>query len=205
VERLLQGLLAELPDNARALVEKVNDQIARLQEQTEAAKQEVREKAEDEVAEIDRKADSRGKLLVEQAIEQLEPLQKELFRTGDLAGALAVFLQVRSLRTRTENTQPDPGDLMRFQQIGKTFVFRLTGRGDGPVWGTDIYTADSLLATAAVHAGALEVGEEGVVRVSVVNMAGVPVKGSLRNGVMTGDWGPYPVGYRLTRATREPA
>jgi hypothetical protein len=68
---------------------------------------------------------------------------------------------------------------------------------------TDIYTADSFLATAAVHAGALEAGEEVVVRVSVVNMADVAVKGSFRNGVMTRDWGPYPIGYRVTRATRE--
>src|SRR5262249_6889961 len=124
-ERLLQGLLAELPDKARALVEKVNDQIARFQEQTEAAKQEVREKAEQEVAEIDRKADSRCLLLFEQAIEQLEPLQKELFRIGDLAGALAVFLQIRTLRTRAENIQPNPGTLMRFEQIGKAVLFRL--------------------------------------------------------------------------------
>ena len=71
------------------------------------------------------------------------------------------------------------------------------------MWGTDLYTADSYLATAAVHAGAVEVGEEAVVRVSLVNMANVPVKGSLRHGVMTGDWGPYPVGYRVTRATHE--
>jgi hypothetical protein len=205
VERLLQGLLDELPKKARTLVEKVNDQVAKLEEQTEATKQEVREKAEQQVAEIERKADSRGKLLFEQAIEQLEPQQKELFRTGDLAGALAVFLQVRSFRARAENIQPDPGNLTQFPQLGKTFLFRVTGSGDGPVWGTDIYTADSCLATAAVHAGALEVGEEAVVRVSVVSMAGVAVRGSLRNGVMSSDWGPYPFGYRVTRATGESA
>jgi hypothetical protein len=43
------------------------------QEQSDAAKQQVWEKAEHEVAEIDRKADSRAKLLFEQVIEQLEP------------------------------------------------------------------------------------------------------------------------------------
>jgi hypothetical protein len=203
VERLLQGLLNELPEKARALVEIVNDQMADFQEQTEAAKQRVREQAEQQIAEIDQKADSRGKVLFEQAVEQLEPLQKELFRTGDLAGALAVFLQIRLLRARAENIQEDPGNLLHFQQIGKSFLFRVMGTSDGPVWGTDIYTADSLLATAAVHAGVLEVGEEAVIRVSVVNMAGIPVKGSLLNGVMTGDWGPYPVGYQVAQFTRE--
>jgi hypothetical protein len=202
VERLLQGLLDELPDKARSLVEKVNDQIAKFEEQTEAAKHQVREQAEKQVADIDRKADGRRRVLLEQAIEQMQPLQKELFRTGDLAGALAIFLQIRALRARAENVQPDPGNLAQFQQIGKTFLFRVTGRGDGPVWGTEVYTADSFLATAAVHAGAVEAGEEGVVRVSVVNMADIPVRGSLSHGVMSRDWGPYPIGYRVEK--REP-
>jgi hypothetical protein len=205
VERLFQGLLDELPERTRTLVERVNDQIATFQEQTEAAKQQVRDQAEQQVAEIEGKADSRRRVLFEQAIEQLQPLQKELFRTGDLASALAVFLQIRSRRTRAENIQPDPGNLTQFQQVGKTFLFRVMGRSDGPVWGSDVYTADSFLATAAVHAGALEAGEEAGVRVSIVNMADVPVKGSLRNGVMSRDWGPYPVGYRVTRVTRESA
>ena len=205
VERLLQGLLDDLPDRARTLVEKVNGQIAKFEEQTEATKQQVRDQAEQQVAEIERKADGRRRALFEQAIEQLQPLQKELFRTGDLGGALAVFLQIRSLRTRAENIQPDPGNLTQFQQIGKSFLFRVTGRNDGPVWGSETYTADSFLATAAVHAGALEAGEEAVVRVSIVNMADVPVRGSLCNSVMSRDWGPYPIGYRVMREKREPA
>jgi hypothetical protein len=202
-DRLLQGLLDELPETARLFINRVTDQIEKIQEQAEEAKQQVREQAEQQVAEIERKAESRRKVLFEQAIEQLQPMQKELFRTGDLAGALAIFLQIRSLRTRAEDVQPDPGNLIQFQQIGKSFLFRVTGRNDGPVWGSDIYTADSFLATAAVHAGALEVGEESVVRVTVVHMADVPVKGSLRNGVMSGDWGPYPIGYRVTGVTKE--
>jgi vacuolar-type H+-ATPase subunit H len=199
IERLLQGLLDELPDQARTLVAKVSDQIAKFDEQTETAKQQVRKQAEQQVSEIERKADSRRRVLFDQAVEQLQPLQKELFGTGDLSGALAVFLQIRSLKARAENVQPDPGDLTQHQQMGKTFLFRVTGRGDGPVWGSDIYTADSFLATAAVHAGALEVGEEGVVRVSVVSMADIPIRGSLSNGIMSRDWGFYPIGYRVEK------
>lgn len=197
---LLQGLLDELPDQAKALVQRINDEIAHLQEQTEAARQGIREQAEQQVTEIERKADDRGRLLFEQAIDQLEPLQKELFRAGDLGKALAVFLQVRALKARIENVLPDPGNLTQFQQVGKTFRFRVTGSSDGAAWGTDVYTADSYLSTAAVHAGALEAGEEGVVRVSVVSMADVPVRGSFRNGVTSWDWGPYQIGYRVSRA-----
>jgi hypothetical protein len=84
--------------------------------------------------------------------------------------------------------------------VGKSFHFRVTGECHGPVWGTDIYTSDSHLATAAVHAGAVESGEEGVVRVSVVDMSREKVQGSFRNGVMTHDWGTYNVGYKVVRA-----
>lgn len=205
VERLLQGLLEELPEEARALVERVNGQIAKFDEQTTATKLQVRAQAEQQVAEIERKADGRRMALLEQAIEQLQPLQKKLFRAGELPGALAVFLQIRSLRTRGVNIQPDPGNLTQFQQIGESFLFRVTGNSDFPVWGSEIYTADSFLAAAAVHAGALEAGEEAVVRVSIVSMADVPVKGSLSNSVMSRDWGPYPIGYRVTREDRESA
>jgi hypothetical protein len=199
VERLLQGLMDELPDNARDVVAKVNSQNAKFEEQVEAAKQQVRDQAEERIAEVERKADSRRRILFEQAMEQLQPLQKELFSTGDLAGALAVFLHIRMLKARAENVQPDPGNLLQHQQIGKTFLFRVTGRGDGPVWGSDAYTADSFLATAAVHAGALEAGEEGIVRVRIVSMADMPVKGSISNGVASRDWGPYPIGYRVEK------
>ena len=39
---------------------------------------------------------------------------------------------------------------------GTTYYFRVTGARDGSVWGTDVYTGDSSLALAAVHAGAVE-------------------------------------------------
>jgi len=59
------------------------------------------------------------------------------------------------------NVLPDPGTLLRFQETGKTLYFEVVGSGQGTVWGSDFYTADSHLATAAVHAGALEQGEQG--------------------------------------------
>ena len=37
--------------------------------------------------------------------------------------------------------------------IGATYYFRVTGDTTGTLWGTDVYTGDSALATAAVHAG----------------------------------------------------
>jgi ATP-dependent Clp protease ATP-binding subunit ClpA len=199
-QKILQGLLAELPDKAVALMDKVDREIAKVQEQAEAEVSRVREKAERQVAEIESKADGRRKALLEHAMEQLEPLQKDLFRTGELGKALATYVQLQALKGRVENVLPDPGNLLQFQQVGKTFHFRVVGNSRGPIWGTDTYTLDSQLAASAIHSGALEEGEEGVVRVSVVDMAGQPVKGSHRNGAMSMDWGPYPMGYRVVRA-----
>jgi hypothetical protein len=83
---------------------------------------------------------------------------------------------------------PDPGSLMKFQeQIGKTFVFKVTGRVDGAVWGTGVYTPDSSLATAAVHAGAVKNGQTGPVKVMMVPGPAAYV-GSQQNGVNSQPW-----------------
>ena len=38
--------------------------------------------------------------------------------------------------------------------VGATYYFRVRGETEGPLWGTDVYTGDSSLSVAAVHAGA---------------------------------------------------
>jgi hypothetical protein len=94
----------------------------------------------------------------------------------------------------------DPGTLGRpYDQVGKTHYFRVTGSTTGSIWGTDVYTADSSLATASVHAGALRAGETGVVRVKVVAGLG-GYTGSTRNGVTSGNWDAWPVAYTISRA-----
>ena len=40
-------------------------------------------------------------------------------------------------------------------KLVKLSLFQLRAVSEGPVWGTDIYTDDSNLAVAAVHAGAI--------------------------------------------------
>src|SRR5262249_55544742 len=65
--------------------------------------------------------------------------------------------------------QADPGTLEAFRgRVGQVVEFRVRGRTTGTVYGTDTYTDDSDLATAAVHAGVLRDGGEGVVRVTVL-------------------------------------
>ncbi|HKA05750.1 MAG TPA: LCCL domain-containing protein, partial [Gemmataceae bacterium] len=96
---------------------------------------------------------------------------------------------------------PDPGTAANLrEQVGKTLSFQLVGSADGPIWGTDVYTADSRLATAAVHAGVLKVGQRGVVRVTV--LPGMDLyQGKERHGVISNSYGSYPVSIRIDGAT----
>lgn len=105
---------------------------------------------------------------------------------------------------------PDPGNLSQFQgQIGKTLIFRVgpgaagmfgggPGLVNGAVWGTDVYTLDSSLASAAVHAGALRAGQTGIVRVEILGPQG-NFQGSMRNGVSSSPWGQFPGAFKFKR------
>jgi hypothetical protein len=54
-------------------------------------------------------------------------------------------------------------------------------------WGTDVYTDDSSICTAAVHAGLIAAKAGGVVTIEMRPDVG-QYSGSARNGVRTGDW-----------------
>jgi hypothetical protein len=82
-------------------------------------------------------------------------------------------------------------------RVGAVYYFRVTGEASGPLWGTDIYTGDSALGVAAVHAGLLQPGAVGILRVTVEQ----PLKayqGSTRHGVTSHDFGPFGTAYRLS-------
>ncbi len=97
---------------------------------------------------------------------------------------------------------PDPGTLgMYAQQVGKTLVFRVVAPPLGfvnqqmGVFGTDVYTLDSSLTGAAIHAGAIRPGDTGVVRVTILGpQAGF--QPSARNGILSHAYGPWP-GFRV--------
>ena len=74
---------------------------------------------------------------------------------------------------------------------GKTFTFNCTSNGSAhSVWGSDIYTADSSICTAGVHAGLVTFERGGSVTIEL--RPGRPFYGtSERNGVTTSVYGPY--------------
>lgn len=82
--------------------------------------------------------------------------------------------------------------------IGATYYFRVTGDASGALWGTDIYTGDSAIAAAAVHAGAIKIGETAVVKITVERPL-AQYQGSARNGVTSHEFGRYETAYRIAR------
>jgi hypothetical protein len=99
----------------------------------------------------------------------------------------------------SKNVLPDPGNLASLQgQVGRTFHIRVTGALNGSIWGTKIYTSDSALATAAVHAGILQPGQTGVVRVTIVTPPAA-FQATTQNGVSSNAYGAYQGAYRLGR------
>jgi hypothetical protein len=74
---------------------------------------------------------------------------------------------------------------------GKTYKFKCPSSGkESSVWGTDIYTLDSSICNAAVHASKLSMESGGSVTIEL--RPGEPsYKGTTRNGITTNDYGKY--------------
>lgn len=95
---------------------------------------------------------------------------------------------------------PDPGNLTSYRnQTGATLSFTVTGATNGSVWGTGVYTDDSSLATAAVHAGVLRPGETGTVQVTILpGQQSYP--GTASNGVTSSNYGSWSGSYAFVGA-----
>ena len=85
------------------------------------------------------------------------------------------------------NTSPS---MVAFEN-GKTLKFKCPVNGSGgSVWGTDIYTLDSSICTAAVHAGKIKIESGGPVTIAM-RPGESAYKGTTRNGIKTNDYAKY--------------
>ncbi len=76
-------------------------------------------------------------------------------------------------------------------EIGKTHKFQCPPAGrESAVWGSDLYTSDSSICNAAVHAGKFTSASGGSVTIELRPGASA-YKGTTRNGITTRDYGPY--------------
>ncbi len=122
---------------------------------------------------------------------------QELVAYFDRRGALS-RRQLRKLLDQgflASDAPPNMIDLC--DQIGASYYFRVRGLDSGPLWGTDVYTGDSLLGVAVVHAGLVKMNDSAIVRVTVVAPP-QQFQGSTRHGITSHDFGRYGTAYRLS-------
>ena len=204
--------LDDLPDDARGVVDAAERAVAAVRERAEREAAEIRDaadrecdairaRADTELAAVQQRATRELAPLVRNLLDRLRELQQRYAREGLLDEALAIRARVRQLRGDLLGVRPDPGTLTEFSaaDAGRTALVEVVGRTDGSVWGTGEYTADSRLATAAVHAGAIREGERGLVRVVILDGGDRVYAGSESNGVASLDYGNYPVAYRIEK------
>lgn len=103
-------------------------------------------------------------------------------------------------RVSTSQVLPDPGNLTMYRKnYGATYYFSVTGKGSGYLFGTDIYTDDSELAAASVHAGILAPGQSGIVKVTI-RPGQSSYRASWKNGVRSRSWGKWDSSYSVAPA-----
>ena len=97
---------------------------------------------------------------------------------------------VREADDQTPVLWSTPALMVSFE-TGKTYKFKCPSSGkEGTVWGTDIYTLDSSICNAAVHAGKLTMESGGPVTIEL-RSGETSYKGTTRNGIKTNDYGAY--------------
>jgi hypothetical protein len=103
---------------------------------------------------------------------------------------------------RLLNILPDPGVLhLKADQIGTTLLYQVTDRKSGSVWGTEVYTSDSDLGTASVHAGVLKAGQKGVIKVRVIG-GQKSYQNSTHHGITSQAWGKWHISFTVEKSRR---
>ncbi|MFN0021193.1 MAG: LCCL domain-containing protein [Pirellulaceae bacterium] len=145
-----------------------------------------------------------GKIVGKLAAESLRIQTKQF---GELKLKLADARTLRSLalpepeiaeKVDIKGAQPDPGNLKGLEgQVGKTFLFKVTGAGGGTMYGSNPYTTDSRLSSTVVHFGLLKQGETGVVKVKILGNLPSYIGGT-KNGLSSSGYSTYP-GYEISK------
>ena len=191
----------DTPAEARALLDAAESEIEGLRSTARRQSDDIRTRAERACAEIEETAEEQIRARQLELLRHLKPLQDQNAGEGKLDEALAIRDHIRTLKAQLLQARPDPGSLGEdLPEVGIDLFYELIGSIDGAVWGTDFYTADSHLASVAVHAGVLREGESGVVRVKSVDTSNIRFVGTERNGVRSMPFATWPTGFQVARA-----
>lgn len=158
-----------------------------------AAAQQIIAQYDKQAAAVRAKADAELKKYQDDAVAKLKVLQDASCRAARLDEALRLREEAR----RIIGLRPDPGILhLTSEDIGSTMLFEVVGAVEGSLWGSEVFTGDSNLASAAVHSGVLRPGQRGAVRVRVI--AGqTSYAGSTSNGVSSQPYDAWNVSFTV--------
>lgn len=96
-----------------------------------------------------------------------------------------------------------PVNLMSYRgQTGQVFEFVVEGKASGRLWGSEIYTDDSELAVAAVHAGILKPEESGSVKVKILPGQS-EYAASIQYGVQSQEYGTFGGSFQIVGFQKE--
>lgn len=118
------------------------------------------------------------------------------------AGDVAREPEVAAAAASPSDADPCPGRLSINPQLPTPFTCRCdaAAAGAGTVWGTEVYTDDSSLCRAALHAGVIRAAGGSI---TVNRTEGRPLfVGSVRNGVESADYGFFPRTIEFTGTVR---
>jgi hypothetical protein len=133
--------------------------------------------------------------------------------TAGFAAALLVLLAQASIASprgaavSPQSVRDDPGgstwnaDAAAFRGLnGSRYVFTCPSYGTADsIWGTDVYTDDSSVCTAAVHAALITLAGGGTVTVEI-RPGQASYAGSTRNGITSQSFGPWSGSYVIVAA-----
>ncbi|CAF4759756.1 unnamed protein product, partial [Rotaria sp. Silwood1] len=94
-----------------------------------------------------------------------------------------------------------PSNMVGYRgNIGQSYIFLVTGSVSGAIWGTNIYTDDSNLGAAAVHAGVIQNNQAGLITVTML-AAQSSYTSTTRYGITSFSYGFWWGSYSITSAT----
>lgn len=121
-------------------------------------------------------------------------------RFVELLGCVALLTVPTAHAQYTLGLGPLEGVAALNKEVGKRFTF-VCPASDGAkasVYGTDVYTSDSPVCAAAIHAGVLTPNQVGAVTI-VMGAGAKSFTGSKRNGITTRSLGPWGASYTFAR------
>jgi hypothetical protein len=106
------------------------------------------------------------------------------------ADQLAIGMTRFNRDSSAEVLELDCNAQLPLQEGDEQQVLCPAGCNSGSLWGTDVYTSDSAVCTAAVHAGVISLAEGGTVLVSYAP-GQESYEGTTQNDITSSSWGSY--------------